>query len=122
MIVRPLPFEEWDRLEGLPILANGYPDPNTTMIIVAEHPEDGVVGVWSAVTPVYLEGLWIEPKHRNTTVAGRLLSTMKGLLKEMRVSRAYTLVQSAEVLKLAEKAGFERVEGDLCALNLEEHG
>lgn len=119
MIIRQLPFEEWDKLEGLPILANGYPDPNTTMILVAETPSDGVVGTWSAVTPIYLEGLWIAPEHRHSTIAGRLLVAMEEFLRGINVSKAYTLVQTPEVLALAKKAGFEEIEGNLCVLTLE---
>lgn len=119
MNIRQLPFEEWDKLEGLPILENGYPDPNTTMILVAETPTDGIVGTWSAVTPIYLEGLWIAPEHRHSTIAGRLLIEMEKFLKSINVSKAYTLVQTPDVLALAKKAGFETIEGDLCVLNLE---
>lgn len=120
MIIRPLPFDEWDKLEGLPIFSNGYPDPDMSVIIVAEDTEGAIVGVWGAFRPVLLDGLWIREDHRHTTVAGRLLHTMKDFLRSVPVDAAYTYTEIPEVLELAKKAGFKVIPGDICLLNLNE--
>lgn len=116
--IRQLPFEEWDKLDGLPIATNGLPNPETSMILAAEDENGIVVGVWAAMTPIVLEGLWIREDHRNSTVAGRLLQRMKLFLNSIQVDRAFTLVQSADVKSLAEKAGFAVIPGDLMMLDL----
>jgi len=121
MIIRVLPFEEWDKLEGYPIATNGLPNPDTSLILVAETPAGEIVGTWEAITPVILEGLWIDENYRNTLVAGRLLATMKSVLKSMNIDKAFTLVQTSDVKALAEKAGFEMIPGDFCVLDLDNH-
>ena len=118
MQVRVLPPEEWYRLEGLPIATHGLPDPTYTTIIVVEA-GGKIVGTWSALMPVVLEGLWLDEAHRHTTAAGRLLIEMKRYLYEEGITIAYTLVQTPEVLALAEKAGFTKLDGDFCMLSLE---
>lgn len=117
--IRQLPFEEWDKLEGLPIATNGLPNPDTSAIIAAQDEDGNVIGVWAAMTPIVLEGLWIREDHRHSTVAGRLLINMKQFLRSINVDRAFTLVQAPEIKALAEKAGFNAIPGDLMMLELE---
>jgi hypothetical protein len=121
--VRQLPPEEWERLLPLPFArVNGLPDPSLAAILVAES--DGeIIGVWAAMTTVMLDGLWIAPSFRKTParVAVKLLRGMRALLAELGVVRSITLVQTPDVLLLALKAGFTRVPGDLCLLDLTSH-
>lgn len=120
MIIRQLPFEEWDKLAGLPIVAAGYPDPNVSIILVAE--EDGhIIGTWMALTPIVLEGLWVDEAHRHSMALGKLFLTMKNLLGDMGMAAAYTLVQTPEVLDLAIHGGFKPISGTFCMLDLEVH-
>jgi hypothetical protein len=117
--VRQLPVDEWPRLEGLAFAQNGLPDPRLAAILVAETPEGEIVGVWSAMTAVHLEGLWVAPSHRRASwVAMKLLKGMKELLVRLGVRQSFTIVESTEVLLLATKAGFTRIRGDLCLLDL----
>lgn len=118
LTVRELPTEEWDRLIGLPFAANGLPDPALAAIVVAE--QDGrIVGVWAALTAVHLDGLWVDPAERGTTVAGRLLREMKTLLLDRGVTVSFTMVSDPQVAILAYKAGFTRYPGDLFMLQME---
>jgi hypothetical protein len=119
--IRQLPPEEWDRLRDLPFARGGLPDPSLAAILVAETESGEIVGLWAAMTTVMLDGLWIAPAHRNTPtrIAGKLLHGMKTLLGQLGVVRAVTLVQTTDVLVLALKAGFTRVTGDLCLLDLQ---
>ncbi len=114
--VRRLPAQEWDRLLPLPFAARGLPSPELTQVVVAEV--DGeIVGVWAAMTAVHLDGLWVAPGHRGTTLAGRLLKEMKTLLAEYRISTVFTIISTEAVMALAYKAGFVRAPGDLWMLN-----
>jgi hypothetical protein len=117
--VRQLPPEEWDRLRDLPFAQRGLPDPSQAAILVAETPSGEIVGVWAAFTTTLLDGLWIAPDSRRTTlVAAKLLRGMKTLLTGLGISHAFTLVESPEVLILALKAGFRKLPHDLCYLDL----
>jgi N-acetylglutamate synthase-like GNAT family acetyltransferase len=119
MVIRQLPFEEWDKLEGYPIAQNGLPDPDVSIMLVAETPEGEIVGTWSALAPIILEGLWVKPEFQKTSVLPKMFTTMKSLLKAAHIDRAYTLVQTPEVKALAEHGGFEVIPGDLCVLDLD---
>jgi len=115
---RVLPVEEWPRLLDLPFGANGLPDEHFAIILVTEDPTGAIVGVWAAVTAVHLDGLWVDPNHRDTPVAGQLLRQMKATLQEKAVTISFTLIQDAEVMVLAHKAGFVRSPWDLWQLTL----
>ncbi len=119
MNIRILPFEEWDKLDGFPIAANGFPNPDTCIILVAEV-EGEIVGTWEAIAPVILEGFWVREDYRKSLAAGKMFLTMKSTLQSMGIDRAYTLVQTADVKSLAEHAGFEMIPGEFCMLNLEQ--
>ena len=111
--VRVLPPEEFDRLADLPFATNGIPDPSLTVVLVAETPDQTIVGLWAVMTAVHLDGLWIAPAYRKTPhLGGKLLRGMKALLAQLGIPRAVTLVQTSDVLVLALKAGFTRVPGD----------
>lgn len=111
--VRMLPVEEWDRLRNLPFASQGLPPPELAVIFVAETTAGEIVGIWSAMTAVHLDGLWVDPAHQATTVAGRLLKATKGFLRETGVAVAFTMISDPAVMCLAHKAGFERYPGDL---------
>ncbi len=114
--VRRLPVAEWDRLRPLPFAAHGLPPPELTIVVVAEDAAGEIVGLWAAMTAVHLDGLWVTPGHRGTTIAGRLLKAMKAVLAEHAVVRAFTVISDGAVMALAHKAGFVRAPGDLWML------
>lgn len=118
--VRQLPPDEWERLRALPFATNGLPpNPELTAILVAENAEGAIVGVWAAMTAVHLDGLWVAPEYRRTSrVAMKLLRGMKDMLLRLGVVQSFTIASSTEVLVLALKAGFQRMHGDLCFLDL----
>jgi hypothetical protein len=118
--VRQLPPEEWERLRDFPLAERyGIPDPRGAAILVAETPAGEIVGVWAALTTVHLDGLWIAPEYRRTSlVAAKLLRGMKAMLTQLGIVHSFTLVESPEVLVLALKAGFQKLPYDLCFLDL----
>lgn len=121
MVTRELPPEEWYRLADYPIMANGPLDPSCCRIVVVENEDGDIVGVWSAMTAVWVEGLWVaEPYRKKSTVAGRLLAGMKGMLQYFGVRQCFTFTQTEYVAGLAMKAGFEPLPGQTFVLQLDE--
>lgn len=115
---RLLPPEEWDKLLGLPFAENGLPDPNSTILFVAETPDGVIHGIWGIFLQPMLDGLWVDPEYRTTPVASQLLKTVKGFLQEQGVQTAFTVISEPTVMTLAHKAGFVRAPGDLWLLNV----
>ena len=111
--IRMLLVEEWGRLEGMPFAQNGLPPPELAVIFVAETAAGQIIGVWSAMTCVMLDGLWVAPEYHATTIAGRLLRETKGFLREKEIGVAFTMISDPGVMCLAHKAGFTRCPGDL---------
>lgn len=114
---RVLPAPEWERLIGLTFAEHGLPDPDLTTVVVVEQ-GDRIVGVWVAMTAVHLEGLWVDPAHQGTTVAGRLLRQMREFLQTHGITISFTIIADPQVMVLAHKAGFTRYPGDLWVLQL----
>ncbi len=115
---RVLPPAEWERLRELPGYAAGLPDPDSTIIFVDETPAGEIVGTWGIFLNPVLDGLWVDPAHRHTIIAGQLLRAMKAFLQEQGVSYAFTLISDPSVMTLAHKAGFVRAPGDLWMLQV----
>jgi len=113
---RVLPPEEWDRLRDFAFATNGLPDPTTSVIIVVETATGEIVGIWAMLLQPVLDGLWVDPAHRSTLVAGQLLRTMKAFLQEFEIPAAFTVISDDSVRTLAAKAGFTKVPGDLWIL------
>lgn len=111
-ITRILPPKEYQRLPG--ITADQLPDASRSLVVVVENERGEIVGRWMALDVVALEGLQIEEGHRgNPVVAKLLLGRMLQILTERRVASVLTIVQSAEVERLAGHAGFDPVPGTL---------
>lgn len=119
---RVLPLEEWDKLVSLPFASNGLPDPATTIVFVDETAAGQIIGVWGLFLQPMLDGLWSDPDHRGTLVAGRLLKAMKAFLQAQGITYAFTVISAPEVMTLAHKAGFVRAPGDLWMLHVEPDG
>jgi GNAT superfamily N-acetyltransferase len=115
---RVLPPEEWDKLVGLPFALNGLPDANTTILFVNETSTGEIVGIWGIFLQPVLDGLWVDPHHRHTLVAGQLLRVVKQFLQEQGVAYAFTVISDPAVMTLAHKAGFVRAPGDLWLLQV----
>lgn len=119
VVVRPLAPEEYSRLAGLPFTSViGIPDPQLCSVLVAENSAGEIVGLWSAMPVVHLEGLWVREDYRKTTVLGRLHRQMRVLLGQLGVRSCFTYVEDPDVLIIALKAGFQRLRGDLLYLEL----
>lgn len=119
--LRQLPVDEWEKLKGLPITTVGMPDQNKCIILVAETDTGEIVGTWAVVFATFLEALWVrEDYQRKTSVAWRMIQTMKKLLGKWKIDYAYTLIQTPYVMQLAQRVGFEPAEGTLCRLTVPE--
>lgn len=113
MNTRILPPEEWHRLRGTE-LGEAYPffDPDKTTIIVVED-GDRVVGCWSLLTVVHVEGLWIDSSYRKgATVGRRLIREMKALAKEKGYRAVVTTAQSDDIVGLVGNMGGHLLPGE----------
>lgn len=115
---RILPPEEWPKLLDRTFRETGLPDPNLCTVLVVETPLGEIVGTWIAITAVHLEGLWVDPAHRGTSVASRLLKGMTSILQEAGILASFTLISDPQVAALASKAGFTRYPADTWVLQL----
>src|SRR5262245_33614390 len=108
--VRLLPPSEWEKLRTFDYAQrHGLPDPRFAQIVVAETVEGEIVGIWSLVTAVCFEGLWVHPAYRRRSlVAGKLLRFMRALLAQFGIRHSFAMIshQLPEVRALALKAGF----------------
>ena len=86
--------------------------------MVTEDAQGTIVGIWAAMTAVHLDGLWVDPAHHGSVVAGQLLRGMQGLLQQHQIWTSFTIIQDSAVMVLAHKAGFVRAPGDLWMLQL----
>lgn len=82
MTTRCLPPSEWSRLDPakmkLPAIEVASVDGN--VIVVEDHGE--IIGCWSVMTCVHVEGLWIDPRYRKkVAVARRLWNAMREIVK-----------------------------------------
>lgn len=117
--IRELPFEEWDKLAELPFAANGLPA-GDVKVMVAEDENGDIVGVWSAGLIVCLEGLWVAEEHRKKNTLWKLFYGMMAALRSEQIDIVYSLVQTDEMLKLAEHGGFKEIPGHFIVKSLDE--
>lgn len=72
--MRELPQAEWPRLKGTALgVRIQYHDPADVVITVVEDADNNIVGIWSAIRVVQLEGVWIAPTHRRSGNVARKL-------------------------------------------------
>lgn len=117
--IRPLPPQEWDKLQGLPLTAERIPDPYSCTVLVAENSSGEIVGTWMFAPIAFLEGMWVrEDYRRKSSVGARLVKAMKTLLLQWGVPTTYTVVQSKDVQDLAERVGFSPVPAQLMCLTM----
>lgn len=114
---------DWPMLATLPFGANGLPPVEHCLVLLAEDIDGKVIGIWSAMTAIHMEGLWVDPTYRrNTLVAANLLAHMKDELIARSLQHCFTIVQTPEVKALALKAGFAELPGELLHWDLTKEG
>lgn len=97
MITRLLPPSEWTRLDPakmkLPAIEAASVDGD--VVVVEDHGE--IVGCWSVMTCVHVEGLWIDPRYRRKVAVGRRLwNAMKDIVKRRGAHGALMCVVTEE--------------------------
>jgi hypothetical protein len=103
MVARVLPPAEWSRLAGTEL--EGVALPSHAQVIVVEDDAGTIVGCWSCVPVVHVEGVWIAPAYRGTTtVARHLWRAMGQTLRSVFDTRAaVTGAVSPDVQRLLQK-------------------
>lgn len=89
MTTRILPPQEWCRLNPanmkLPAIDRAAIDGD--VVVVEDHGE--IIGCWSVMTCVHVEGIWIDPRYRRKVAVGRRLwNAMRTIVKQRGASGA----------------------------------
>ena len=111
MIARLLWPEEYPRLVGTELEAV-YPHlPAGAQVLVVE--DDGrIVGCWAFFQAWHAEGIWIAPEHRGRgSVARRLLSGMRHVLRRMQARTVVTGATDDRVADLIARIGGSELPG-----------
>jgi hypothetical protein len=87
--------------------------PADTQVIVVEDEDGHVVGCWSVICYVHVEGVWIAPPHRKRgTVARRLLRAMRQVVRSLGASVVLTGADTDDVRQLLGTLGATKLPGD----------
>ncbi len=95
MTIRELPAAEWSRLETLtPILCVL---PSNARILVAEDETGAIIGHIAEFAAWHIDGLWIDPAHRDGSVWRRLLHQVQDTMQAEGVRGVVTASMSPEM-------------------------
>lgn len=121
---RELPSEELHRLQGvLPEYRAGI-DPRTARVIVAEDEDGRIVAHWALFVSVHIEPLHISvPYRKHPGVIRSLWQSVWEILEQTGQKVSFAVFsQESPALPLAERLGFEKIEGSLYWVHLNPPG
>lgn len=105
MTTRVLPQAEWGRLEGRDIAKLlPFVSPDDVDVVVVEK-DGAIIANWSVVKMTHLEGIEIDPDHRNPGVVRSLLGATMAVAKARSRGAVWTAAQSDEVAAMIERIG-----------------
>ena len=108
MRTRAIPSGEWERLPERPALLD-HVHPQDAQVLVVED-GDRIVGYLMAARVTHLEGLWIDPEHRNRAAVGRALrNAAPGLAERWGHSWAWAGSDTPLVKRVLERLGAARL-------------
>lgn len=118
--IRELPHEEFGRLQGVLPDYRGA-DPRTARIVVAETVEGEIVATWCLFATVHIEPLWVAEPHRgNPGLIRGLWRKVHEILEATRQRVSFAVFEEGSpALSLAERLGFEKIDGSLYWVRLE---
>lgn len=106
---RVLPPEEFDRLAAVPLYASVRD--SQALVVVVETADGTVIATWAVLNVFHLEGAWVDPAYRHTSVAGRLVGEMFDALRTLGLPEVFTITQTDEAAALAHHLGGQAVPG-----------
>lgn len=109
-VARVLPPEEFSKLYGLP-LYDTVIHSQALVVVVEEY--GVVIATWAVLNVFHLEGAWIAPAYRKTSVAGRLVGEMFDALRTTGIPEVLTITQADDTAQLAQHLGGQPVQGQL---------
>ena len=110
-VTRILPPDEWPRLVGTEAETVWPYLPETAHVLVIERGQE-IVGCWVLAPLFHVECLWIAPTCRKTTsVARRLWSDMRRLIRRLKIRSVITGAVSEDVRQLLHHVGAEPLPG-----------
>ena len=103
--IRWLP-SEWNKLPR----ENGekLPTPDQCIAVVAVE-ETRPIGRAFLVSPVHVEGIWIEPKKRNQTVMKRLVEAIESEARIMRLEYVFAYAVDKQTEDYINRLGYEKL-------------
>lgn len=119
MNARILDASEWDKLAHteLPVLLP-HMRPEDTMIVVVEDDAGAVVASIAALRVTHLEGLWIDPAHRNGGVGRALIRALLPLARCWGGSWAIGGAASDTMRDFLTRVGAVKIPAEFYALSL----
>lgn len=112
LTTRELPPGEWSRLVGTElesVMHKGLPDGARVLVV---EDEGRIVGCWSVIPMLHVDGLWIHPVHRaHGGVFRRLLSGMRRFVADAGCRAAWTAALTPEIVDLIERWGGQELPG-----------
>lgn len=111
LTTRELPPDEWPRLAGTELEAVCTRLQPSARVLVVE--EDGrIVGCWSVLPMLHVDGLWIHPVHRSRGgVFRRLLTGMRGFVADAGCRAAWTAALQPDIVDLITRWGGQELPG-----------
>lgn len=102
---RTLEADEYQRLTQV---AEGFvPDPGASRVVVAE--DDGeIVGRMILCMPVHIEGTWVKPDHRKTTLAYRMHQFCLQTLRDLGLGKALAYANDEQTENYLSRLGYIR--------------
>lgn len=105
MKIRVLPASEFDRLKELG--DGAAPDSTRSVVIVAEQGEK-LVGRIFLVAPTHLEGPFIIPELRGTTLLSRLVEESEKVATNMGITWMFAYAASRKLEEYLDRLGYDK--------------
>ena len=99
MTARVLPFEEWEKIDGIDEILMGL-RPGRSQVIVVED-QGAIVGRLLLFPVLHAECLWIAPTHRKTVgVMRRLVEAMRRGARQLGFDRVWGASDSDDMTRI----------------------
>lgn len=105
MVIEHLKADQYGELAGV---ADGFvPDPKSSVALVARNDHE-IVGRVFLLTPAHLEGPWVRPDLRGTTMGKRLIDAAEEVAKRCGVRKMFAYGASEDLENYLMRLGYKR--------------
>ena len=103
--IRRLAANEWSLLDK--VEEPFSPDPEKSVAVVAQNAMGEIVGRCFLVSPVHVEGIWLDPAWRNRTLFYRLICRIEEEAKAEGIRKLLAFAATPEMAEYIERLGYE---------------